>query len=92
MIYHGQSKPKGKDAAKILAQHDVVLTTYGTLSAEWPESEDFKERQRRKRRSSAKKDYFIVEDSGDEQAKKKKKAKAKDLKIYSPLFDVSKVI
>ncbi|KAG9018867.1 hypothetical protein FRB90_008804 [Tulasnella sp. 427] len=85
LIYHGSSKPKGQDAAKILATYDFVLTSYGTLSAEWPESEDFKARQKKKRRSS-KKDDFIVVDSGDEQASKKK-SKGKDLKIYSPLFE-----
>ncbi|KIO16544.1 hypothetical protein M407DRAFT_33808 [Tulasnella calospora MUT 4182] len=86
LIYHGSSKPKGQDAAKVLAQYDFVLTSYGTLSAEWPESDDFKNRQKKKRKN-AKKDDFIVDDSGNEGSGKKKKGKAKDVKTYSPLFE-----
>ncbi|KAG9049705.1 hypothetical protein FS837_009350 [Tulasnella sp. UAMH 9824] len=86
LIYHGSSKPKGQDAAKVLAQYDFVLTSYGTLSAEWPENDDFKARQKKKRKN-AKKDDFIVVDSGDEGSSKKKKGKAKDVKIHSPLFE-----
>ncbi|KAG8907736.1 hypothetical protein FRC01_007593, partial [Tulasnella sp. 417] len=88
LIYHGSSKPKGKDAAKVLAQYDFVLTSYGTLSAEWPENDDFKARQKKKRKN-AKKDDFIVEDSGEEGSGsgKKKKGKAKDVKMHSPLFE-----
>ena len=31
-VHYGQSRPK---EAKLLAQYDVVLTTYGTLSSEF---------------------------------------------------------
>ncbi|KAG8916673.1 hypothetical protein FRC00_014534, partial [Tulasnella sp. 408] len=81
LIYHGSSKPKGQEAAKVLAQYDFVLTSYGTLSAEWPENDDYKARQKKKRKN-AKKDDFIVVDSGDEGSSKKKKGKAKDVKIH----------
>ncbi|KIO23620.1 hypothetical protein M407DRAFT_77879, partial [Tulasnella calospora MUT 4182] len=88
LIYHGSSKPKGRDAAKVLAQYDFVLTSYGTLSAEWPESEDYKARQKRKTRNANKNDC-IVEDSGNEKSSNKKKGKAKNVTMYSPLFEVS---
>ncbi|KAG8954984.1 hypothetical protein FRC04_010468 [Tulasnella sp. 424] len=86
LVYHGSSKPKGRDAARALAEYDFVLTSYGTLSAEWPENEEFKARHKKKRKN-AKKDDFIVVDSDDENSRKKKKGKAKDVKEYSPLFE-----
>lgn len=91
MVYHGSSKPKGRDAARALAEYDFVLTSYGTLSAEWPENDEFKARHKKKRKN-AKKDDFIVVDSDDENSRKKKKGKAKDVKEYSPLFEVSEVV
>jgi SNF2 family DNA or RNA helicase len=76
LIYHGSSRPS---KAKELTKYDVVLTTFGTLASEWPDSLSGEAKMKRKK--SKKEDDWIVHDS-DEGAKKSRRNKHEGL-LYS---------
>ncbi|PPR08294.1 hypothetical protein CVT24_002452 [Panaeolus cyanescens] len=58
--YHGQSKPISKSE---LSQYDVVLTTYGTMSHEWP---DYEKEVNAKARARRKGENYSVGDDDEE--------------------------
>ncbi|KAF9465092.1 SNF2 family N-terminal domain-containing protein [Collybia nuda] len=61
LIYHGSSKPKGKQE---LLKYDVVLTTYTTMALEWPDFEaEIKKKEKAKRKKAK---GFIVSDSDED--------------------------
>lgn len=73
-----------------LLKYDIVLTTYHTLSLEWPDEEEEERRAKRKRKSK-KTDGFIVDDIGDEVKPKNKKRECRyplHLEIFLPVIDV----
>ncbi|KAJ3514867.1 hypothetical protein NLJ89_g2121 [Agrocybe chaxingu] len=55
-IYHGSNKTRRK--AEIL-KHDIVLTTYNTMSREWP---DYEKEMKKKAKAKKKGDAFIASD------------------------------
>ncbi|CAA7263247.1 unnamed protein product [Cyclocybe aegerita] len=55
-IYHGNNKTRRK--AEIL-KHDIVLTTYNTMSREWP---DYENEMKKKAKAKKKGDGFIASD------------------------------
>ncbi|KAF9003231.1 SNF2 family N-terminal domain-containing protein [Cyathus striatus] len=64
LIYHGQSKPKKKSD---ILKYDIVLTTYMTMSLEWPDFEtQMKKRQQARTSRRKPKDDFIASDSDEE--------------------------
>ncbi|OCH87359.1 hypothetical protein OBBRIDRAFT_796288 [Obba rivulosa] len=78
LIYHGPSKPR-----KItdLLKYDVILTTYQTLSLEWPDEEE-EERKAKRRRKKRDDDGFVVDDRAEEGKSRSKK------RILGPLLQV----
>ncbi|PPQ65989.1 hypothetical protein CVT26_010649 [Gymnopilus dilepis] len=63
LIYHGSSKTKRKSE---LLKYDIVLTTYHTMSLEWPDYENEMKKKAKARKSG---DDFIVPDSDEEDMK-----------------------
>ncbi|KAF8906844.1 SNF2 family N-terminal domain-containing protein [Gymnopilus junonius] len=63
LIYHGHSKTRKKSE---ILKHDVVLTTYHTMSSEWPDYENEMKKKAKARKSG---DGFIVADSDEEDMK-----------------------
>ncbi|KAG8849716.1 hypothetical protein FRB96_000656 [Tulasnella sp. 330] len=86
LIYHGQSRPKGDDAPVTLATYDFILTSYGTIAAEWPGNEDFLAKAAKRSAKSKRKDGFIEHDSEEEGGKKQKGKKKAP--VTGPLFKV----
>ncbi|KAI0047735.1 hypothetical protein FA95DRAFT_1605864 [Auriscalpium vulgare] len=65
LIYHGSSKPKKKED---VIKYDIVLTSYSTVSHEWPDPEEDVRREKKMKKKKTKKDKgddFIVEDDDD---------------------------
>ncbi|KAJ6590535.1 SNF2 superfamily protein [Mycena vulgaris] len=81
LIYHGANKPKKKAD---LLKYDVVLTTYSTMSLEWP---DFEAEQKKKEKARRNKpaDDFVVSDSDDSGTDRPKNKRKKDRGL---LFEV----
>ncbi|KAF9527621.1 SNF2 family N-terminal domain-containing protein [Crepidotus variabilis] len=74
-IYHGAARTTSR---KKLLAHDVVLTTFNTLSREWP---DYENEMKRKKQAKKRGDAFIASDDDDDmkdagyrQQKRKEKA------------------
>ncbi|KAF9486204.1 hypothetical protein BDN70DRAFT_822530 [Pholiota conissans] len=63
LIYHGHSRTKKRSQ---LVKHDVVLTTFNTMAAEWP---DYENEMKKKAKARKKKDDFIVPDPDEEDMK-----------------------
>ncbi|KAJ7484700.1 SNF2 superfamily protein [Mycena latifolia] len=75
LIYHGSSKPKKKAD---LLKYDVVLTTYSTMSLEWPDFEAEQKKKEKARRSKPAADDFVVSDSDDSGTDRPKNKRKKD--------------
>ncbi|ESK90272.1 snf2 superfamily protein [Moniliophthora roreri MCA 2997] len=82
LIYHGSSKPKRKSD---LLKYDIVITTFHTMSNEWPDAEAELRKQKKARKSKG--NDFIVDDSDDEGAISSKK-KSKECGFAGLLFNV----
>ncbi|PPQ80470.1 hypothetical protein CVT24_002545 [Panaeolus cyanescens] len=79
LIYHGQSRPR---RTKDILEYDVVLTTYSTMAAEWPDYE--KQAKLKAKACKKKRDDFIVSDSDEDLHTKVKKRKQE----CGPLFQI----
>ncbi|KAG1731243.1 SNF2 family N-terminal domain-containing protein [Suillus occidentalis] len=69
LVYHGSNRPHKKTD---LMKYNVVLTTYHTLTLEWPDLE-VEEKAKQKAQKCKKTDSFIVSNLGDDSKLKKKK-------------------
>ncbi|KAJ7721949.1 SNF2 superfamily protein [Mycena maculata] len=72
LIYHGSNKVKRKAD---LLQYDVVLTTYSTMSLEWP---DYEAEAKKKAKSKKTADDFITSDSDDSGSDRPKNKRKKE--------------
>ncbi|KAF7800359.1 hypothetical protein EIP86_011609 [Pleurotus ostreatoroseus] len=63
LLYHGSTKVRRPEE---LRRYDIVLTTYQTLSFEWPDSEAEERKKKRKKKNP---DAFIIDDDDDNHVK-----------------------
>lgn len=89
LLYHGHGRPRGLNAVEEISGYDFVLTTYGTVSAEWPGTPEYWERQAKKKARRRVMNDFIDEDSAEEAKAAKKK---KGPPAAGPIFKVSTLL
>ncbi|KAG6850029.1 hypothetical protein H0H93_002233 [Arthromyces matolae] len=82
LIYHGLTKPRRKQD---LLKYDVILTTYSTMSLEWPDYEN-EMKKAAKAKKGKKKDDFIVDDSSDDTLSRKPKKKPEQGLLFQTEF------
>ncbi|PFH46796.1 hypothetical protein AMATHDRAFT_7394 [Amanita thiersii Skay4041] len=84
LIYHGSNRPRRKED---LLGYDVVLTTFQTMSMEWPDYE--KEAKKRLARARKRRGQFSDDDSSfDERSQKKRKLSGCFASMYNALLKI----